>query len=137
MNRVRSAKCKVRGALWSALIFIAPHFAPRTSHAQSRWRPEDRTVIGEMLHIFAVASSYERLYVVSADQVLIREPGRTEWQGPFTGPGLARAQDARGVPDRRFFQSPSRQMELCGTRRRSPFLICSARAFPNGTPPRR
>ena len=66
-------------------------------HAQSRWRPEDRTVIGEMLHIFAVASSFERLYVVSAEQVLIRDPGRSGWQGPFDGPGRARAQDARGA----------------------------------------
>ena len=65
-----------------------------SASAPSRWRPEDRTVIGEMLHIYAVASSFERLYVVSAEQVLIRDPGRIEWQGPFGGPGLARAQDA-------------------------------------------
>jgi hypothetical protein len=66
-------------------------------NAQSRWRPEDRAIVGAMLDIFAVASSFERLYVVSADQVLIRDQGRTGWSGPFAGPGIARAQDARGA----------------------------------------
>lgn len=85
------ARCAV------VMVAVVSLLAPRFLLAQSRWRPEDRTVIGEMLHIFTVASSYERLYVVSADQLLIRDAGRSEWQGPFAGPGLARAQDARGA----------------------------------------
>jgi len=79
----------------SWLLFFC--FAPRAAVAQSRWRPEDRTIIREMLQIYAVASSFERLYVVSAEQVLIRDPGRNEWQGPYDGPGRTRAQDERGA----------------------------------------
>jgi ligand-binding sensor domain-containing protein len=64
--------------------------------AQSRWRTEDRVVLGEMLRIYAVASSFERLYVVSGDQVLIRDQVRREWSGPFATPGEGRLQGTLG-----------------------------------------
>ncbi|MEO6068633.1 MAG: hypothetical protein ABJB33_01370 [Gemmatimonadota bacterium] len=49
-----------------------------------------------MLHIYAVASSFERLYVVSAGQVLVRDQVRREWQGPFDAPGQGALEQARG-----------------------------------------
>jgi ligand-binding sensor domain-containing protein len=96
MMTVRSPRSEIRGVLLGVLLMATPHLGLRTSDAQSRWRPEDRAIVGAMLDIFAVATSFERLYVVSADQVLFRDQGRSEWSGPFPGPGLARAQDARG-----------------------------------------
>ncbi|HEU4569153.1 MAG TPA: hypothetical protein VFS07_01135, partial [Gemmatimonadales bacterium] len=70
--------------------------APRPLRAQRGWRPEDRTVIGSMLHVYAVAADAQRLYVVTAGQVLIRDELRREWQGPFTGPQLGQVQEVRG-----------------------------------------
>lgn len=94
---VRSAKPEVRGALLGVLLLGTPHFGLRTSHAQTRWRTEDRAVIGQMLTVFAVASSYERTYVVGADQVLYREFGERGWKGPFAAPGFGVLQQSRGA----------------------------------------
>ncbi|HWA41203.1 MAG TPA: hypothetical protein VG712_06290, partial [Gemmatimonadales bacterium] len=74
----------------------APHLAPRTSHAQSHWRTDDRVVLGAMLEISAVASSFDRLYLVSPDQVLIRDDLARRWTGPFRGPGRGLLAEARG-----------------------------------------
>jgi hypothetical protein len=93
---VRSAKCEVRVA-WLGLLFVAAsHLAPRTSHAQGGWRTADRAVIGSMSEVYAVASSFDRLYVVGSDQVIYREPLRNEWVGPFQAPGWGELQTARG-----------------------------------------
>ena len=70
--------------------------APHSALAQSRWRTEDRVVIGAMLRIQAVASSFERLYVVGGGRVMYQDQGRPGWQGPFDAPTEAELLDARG-----------------------------------------
>ena len=65
--------------------------------AQSRWRPEDRVVLGSMLEIDAIASSFERLYVVAGDQLLIRDELTRRWTGPFRAPGRAALMNAQGA----------------------------------------
>lgn len=96
MRTLRNAKRGVRGLVLGGLVLITPHLAPRTSHAQTHWRPEDRVVLGAMLEISAVASSFDRLYVVSPDQVLIRDQAAGRWLGPFRAPGRGLLADARG-----------------------------------------
>jgi hypothetical protein len=81
-----------------AIAFLAiSSLVPRPSHAQRAWRTEDRAVVGEMLTIFAVASSFERTYVVSADQVLYRDFAERGWRGPFVAPGFGELQQSRGA----------------------------------------
>jgi hypothetical protein len=94
--KVRGPRFEVRGLLLGALILCTPHLGLRTSHAQSSWRTADRAVIGSMSEVHAVASSFDRLYVVGSDQVIYREPLRNEWVGPFSAPGWGELQTARG-----------------------------------------
>lgn len=91
---VRRIGCLVRRGGVGALFLLA--LCPRPSLSQSRWRTEDRVILGPMLHIYAVATSFERLYVVSADQVLLRDQVQRVWQGPFDAPGSGALQQARG-----------------------------------------
>lgn len=77
-------------------FFLVLALVPASTAAQSRWRPEDRVVLGAMLEITAVASSFERLYVVGTDQLLIRDELRHEWTGPFRAPGRGVLADVRG-----------------------------------------
>lgn len=97
--------------LWWMLT-STPDFALRTSDllctgvfllaaihplaAQSRWRTEDRVVLTSMLHIQAVASSFDRLFVVGGGAVLYQDQGRTQWMGPFRAPLEAELLDVRG-----------------------------------------
>lgn len=78
-------------------LLVASTFAPRTLAAQRAWRTEDRAVVGQLLTIFAVASSFERTYVVGADQVLYRDFTEPRWQGPFVAPGFGIMQQSRGA----------------------------------------
>lgn len=87
---------RTRGAILGFLLAVTPHLGLRTSHAQSAWRTVDRAVIGSMSEVYAVASSFDRLYVVGSDQVIYREPLRNEWVGPFQAPGWGELQTARG-----------------------------------------
>lgn len=77
------------------VLLLAPSL-PRPVAAQSRWRPEDRVVLTSMLRIQAVASSFDRLYVVGGGGVMYRDEGRDIWQGPFSAPTEAEFLDARG-----------------------------------------
>ena len=80
-------------ALATVLLAASP---PRPLAAQTYWRPEDRVVLGSMLEISAIASSFDRLYVVSPDQVLIRDQLARRWSGPFRSPGRGLLAEARG-----------------------------------------
>lgn len=51
--------------------------------AQSRWRPEDRTVIGSFRRITAVAASYTTTYVASLDAVVQWQPGTRSFGLPI------------------------------------------------------
>jgi hypothetical protein len=67
------------------LIVAAP------AQGQSRdWSPDDRAVLGDYTEIRAVATSTERLFVVSRSAVLVWNLVRREWEGPYVprDPGL-------------------------------------------------
>ncbi|HET7041076.1 MAG TPA: hypothetical protein VFI13_03620 [Gemmatimonadales bacterium] len=79
------------------LCAVALLLAPiRPLAAQSRWRTEDRVVLGSMLRIQAVASSFDRLFVVGGGRVMYQDLGRPGWQGPFDAPVDAEFLDVRG-----------------------------------------
>ena len=50
------------------------------------WRPEDRTVIGDFSRINAIATSSDRVYIVSLSAVLIWDPRFRRWEGSFDPP---------------------------------------------------
>lgn len=78
-------------ALLHSLIWALPLGAAAQSPSRD-WRPDERVVIGDFRTINAVAASYDRLFAVSPQQLLIWRPGFREWEGPFD------------PPDRRFLQ---------------------------------
>lgn len=53
------------------------------------WRPEDRTVIGDFSRIAAIATSSDRVYIVSPSAVLIWNPQFRRWEGTFAPPNPA------------------------------------------------
>jgi hypothetical protein len=77
----------LRGAVALIVLLQTPS---SQLQAQRYWRIEDRAVVGAMLRVFAIASSFERLYVVGDQQVIYRDVGRDRWEGPFrsAGPGV-------------------------------------------------
>lgn len=86
-----------RRVLWGAVALGLLLPTPNSQlQAQRSWRLEDRAVVGSMLRIFAVASSFERLYVVGDQQVIYRDIGRPTWQGPFRSAGPGALEQARG-----------------------------------------
>lgn len=93
MNRTPRPACRPVLVL-GLLLALSLH--PGRAVAQSRWRTEDRTIIGSMLRIQAVAASFDRLFVVGGGRVMYRDQGRPEWQGPFDAPTEAEFLDARG-----------------------------------------
>ncbi len=61
------------------------------TEGQSRdWPPDDRAVVGDYTEIRAVATSTERLFVVSRSAVLVWNTVQREWEGPYLprDPGL-------------------------------------------------
>ena len=59
------------------------------AHAQSStrdWRPEERTVIGDFSRVSAIATSAERVYIVSSSAVLLWNPQFRHWDGAFDPP---------------------------------------------------
>jgi hypothetical protein len=65
------------------------------------WRPEDRTVIGDYSRISAIATSSDRVYIVSPYAVLIWKPQFRHWEGSFDPPNpslLARVFTALADP---------------------------------------
>lgn len=50
------------------------------------WRPEERTVIGDFSRVTAIATSSERVYIVSPSAVLVWNPQFRRWEGSFDPP---------------------------------------------------
>jgi hypothetical protein len=50
------------------------------------WRPEDRTVVGDFSRVNAIATSSERVFIVSPSGVLIWNPQFQRWAGSFDPP---------------------------------------------------
>ena len=67
-----------------ATLFLAP---PSRAQSFTRdWRPEDRTVIGDFSRINAIATSSDRVYIVSPSALLIWNPLFRRWEGSFDPP---------------------------------------------------
>ncbi len=61
--------------------------SPAVSQSFTRdWRPEERTVIGDFTRVSAIASSSERVYIVSSSAVLVWNPQFRHWEGSFDPP---------------------------------------------------
>lgn len=61
--------------------------SPAAAQSFSRdWRPEERTVIGDFSRINAIATSLDRVYIVSPSAVLIWNPQFRRWEGAFDPP---------------------------------------------------
>lgn len=76
----------------SSLLLLVPLFSAPLA-AQSRWRPEDRTVVGSFTHITAVAASYNTTFVTSLDAVVQWQAGTRRFGLPVPAEvpgGLAR-----------------------------------------------
>jgi hypothetical protein len=50
------------------------------------WRPEDRTVVGDFSRVNAIATSSDRVFIVSPTGVLIWNPQFQRWEGSFDPP---------------------------------------------------
>jgi ligand-binding sensor domain-containing protein len=67
-----------------AALFLA---SPAAAQSSTRdWRPEDRTVIGDFSRVNAIATSAERVFIVSPTAVLIWNPQFQRWEGTFDPP---------------------------------------------------
>lgn len=61
--------------------------SPAAAQSFSRdWRPEERTVIGDFNRINAIATSLDRVYIVSPSAVLIWNPQFRRWEGASDPP---------------------------------------------------
>lgn len=70
-------------AVLAALCLAAPAGAQSFTRD---WRPEERTVIGDFSRIAAIATSSDRVYIVSPSAVLIWNPQFRRWEGSFDPP---------------------------------------------------
>jgi hypothetical protein len=72
------------------LAVLAGFAPPLVAQAFSRnWRPDERTVIGDFSRINAIATSADRVFLVSASGVLIWNPQFEHWEGSFDPPDRA------------------------------------------------
>jgi hypothetical protein len=71
------------------LTALATFCLTAAAHAQSStrdWRPEERTVIGDFSRVSAIATSAERVYIVSSSAILLWNPQFRHWEGSFDPP---------------------------------------------------
>lgn len=59
---------------------------PVAAQTSRTWRVEDRVVIGDWTRVRAVAAGPERLFIVSADAVMVWWPMLRRWEGPYEPP---------------------------------------------------
>jgi len=70
-------------AVVATLCLVSP---TRAQSFTRDWRPEDRTVIGDFNRINAIATSSDRVYIVSPSALLIWNPQFRRWEGSFDPP---------------------------------------------------
>lgn len=73
------------------LLLVLIPLASLTSSAAAQsfsrdWRPEDRTVIGDFSNVSTIATSTERVFIVSPGGVLIWNPQFQRWEGSVDPP---------------------------------------------------
>jgi ligand-binding sensor domain-containing protein len=70
-----------------ALLFSLSLATPANAQSFTRdWRPEDRTVVGDFSRVNAIATSLDRVYIVSPAGLLIWNPQFLRWEGSFDPP---------------------------------------------------
>jgi hypothetical protein len=82
----------------AASLLAAPASAQRGAHD---WTPAERTVLGDFSRVSAVATTPDRVYVVTPTAVLLWNPIVQHWDGPYDPPDpatLARVIGALGDP---------------------------------------
>ena len=75
------------GLLAAALLVPGPAVLGAQS-TQSRWRSEDRVVIGDYSRISSVAVGQTEVYLSTPESVALWNPGFQEWKGPYQPPTL-------------------------------------------------
>src|SRR5687768_2926778 len=61
--------------------------SPALAQSSARdWRPEDRTVIGDASRVNGIATSADRVFIVSPTAVLIWNPQFQHWEGSYDPP---------------------------------------------------
>lgn len=84
--------------LWlvGALFLASGAGSPAAAQRPTRdWTPSERAVIGDFRTIIGVATTYDRVYAVSPQQVLVWRPATESWEGPFTPPDPAMMRGVR------------------------------------------
>jgi ligand-binding sensor domain-containing protein len=73
---------------WFPVMAVGLCVAPSaTAQSFSRdWRPEDRTVVGDFSRVNAIATSPDRVFIVSPAGLLIWNPQFRRWEGSFDPP---------------------------------------------------
>jgi hypothetical protein len=68
------------------LLSLSSH-GPAAAQSPTRdWRPEDRTIIGDFTRISAIATTMDRVYIVSPSGVLLWNPQFQKWDGVVDPP---------------------------------------------------
>ena len=75
----------MRAVLVGAAILLSGA-CPLIAQTSRTWRPEDRVVIGDWTRVRAVAAGPARVFIVSADAVLVWWPMLRRWEGPYDPP---------------------------------------------------
>jgi ligand-binding sensor domain-containing protein len=76
-------------SLLLVLLGVAPVFPASGQSFTRDWRPEDRTVVGDFSRIVAIATSSDRVYLVSPTGLLVWSPQFNRWEGSFDPPDRA------------------------------------------------
>jgi hypothetical protein len=72
------------------LLFALALASPVQAQSFSRdWRPQDRTIVGDFSRVAAIATSPDRVYIVSPTGLLIWNPQFQRWEGSVEPPDPA------------------------------------------------
>ncbi|HZI76237.1 MAG TPA: hypothetical protein VFD73_19890, partial [Gemmatimonadales bacterium] len=77
----------MRCVLALAFLLSLSSRGPAAAQSPTRdWRPEDRTIIGDFTRISAIATTMDRVYIVSPSGVLLWNPQFQKWDGVVDPP---------------------------------------------------
>jgi hypothetical protein len=72
-----------------ALLALALVSSAQAQSFTRDWRPEDRTIVGDFSRVSAIASSSDRVFIVSPTGLLIWNPQFARWEGSIEPPDRA------------------------------------------------
>lgn len=68
----------------AALTALANPARGQTSTGE--WSLEDRVIVRDTRTVTGIAATFDRVYIVTPSQVLVRRPQTESWEGPYTPP---------------------------------------------------